>query len=72
MDYVEDLHSLGFDVKVSYVRAIFRSWRWSWRKPCKEQLQKYTDENIVDYLHFLSWVRNEVSWDRLKFLDEGK
>lgn len=70
-EYVEILLEWGFDVKVEYVRSIFRSWRWSWKRPSRFQLEKYTEENMERYINFLLWIR-EVPWGKLKFLDEGE
>lgn len=60
----------GFDLKVEYIRSIFRHWRWSWKKPSRSQLEKYTDSNVEHYINFVLWVK-EVPLEKLKFLDEG-
>jgi transposase len=65
------LSEWGFDIKVDYIRSIFRSWRWSWKKPSRAQLAKYQPQNIDNYVNFALWMRS-VPLEKLKFLDEGK
>ena len=59
----------GYFCSKEYIRKIFHSWRWSWKKPSYEQLDKYTPENIQYYFGFLEWVSQQEP-GRLKFLDE--
>jgi hypothetical protein len=70
-EYKKILREWGFEVKVEYIRSIFRKWRWSWKKPCRSQLEKYSSANIENYIHFVLWVKT-VPLERVKFLDEGK
>lgn len=64
------MHEQGITVSTSFVAHIFRGWRWSWQKPCVQQLQKYTPLNICYYAQFISIIPC-LPPIRLKFLDEA-
>ena len=49
---------------------MFKSWGWSWKKPCYRQLLKYTSANIDYYSDFLLWLWS-VDPRRCKFADES-
>lgn len=54
-----------------YIRRIFvNEWKWSWKIPARVQLQKYTKQNIRQYIAWMKLI-NKLSWPRLKFLDES-
>jgi len=38
------LSRLGWEVSDDYIRAIFRRWRWSWKKPCRSQVSSQEEE----------------------------
>lgn len=48
---------LNLKVSVTTIRRIFRSWRWTFKKPDYKQIQKYSNENISYY--FRSWWFNK-------------
>jgi len=66
---VKALHKGGFDCHREFVRQIFKSWKWSWKKPSYKQLQKYTPENIRRYYAYADWIV-EQDLSKLKFMDE--
>ena len=47
LDYVNELQMYGFNVKREFVRLIFNTWKWSWKRPSFKQLQKYTQIILV-------------------------
>lgn len=59
----------GFCCSLEYIRRIFAGWRWSWKKPSFQQLNKYTQENIEFYVSFLYNIRQKDQRS-LKFMDE--
>lgn len=61
----------NLSISASYVKRIFYSWKWSWKKPERRQIQKYTVGNILYYAHFVSWITGLPSWQNLKFIDES-
>jgi len=70
-DYCDALfEEQAWHVNREYVRRIFKSWRWSFKKPQFIQLQKYTAHNILYYGDFITWIYDKP-WHRLKFLDES-
>jgi hypothetical protein len=68
-DYVKELSKQGFNVSREFVRRIFVSWRWSWKKPSFKQLAKYSRKNVEYYHSFLSWIVLQ-DLHKIKFMDE--
>ena len=69
--YCEELKNAGFlAISPEYVRKIFHTWKWSWKKAEHRQLQKFSHQNIRRYLAFLKWLHS-VPKEKVKFLDEG-
>jgi len=68
-NYVEELSDIGYNCSKEFVRAIFKEWRWSWKKPSNKQLQKYTQENLKRYADYVEWI-SEQDLRKLKFADE--
>lgn len=79
--FTKELVELGFEVTCNDIRAIFQSWKWSWKGkfsffcihhlvPAVQQLQKYTQRNLEDYFHFAIEIR-KLPMEKLKFLDEA-
>lgn len=64
------LHSKGYSVSKSYLQQLFKKWRWSWKKPGKVQIQKYTHENMTYYIRWIVGI-GDIPWKKLKFLDEA-
>jgi hypothetical protein len=62
--------SLQLNISETYIRNIFKSWRWSWKNVEYKQTHKYKPENIARYGKYLLWVA-EQDWKKLKFLDEA-
>ena len=60
----------NFKVSLMFVSRIFKKWRWSFKKPSYEQLNKYTQENILYYATYQHCIK-EIPWYRLKFADES-
>lgn len=69
-DFVEDLILAGFSVNREFVRRIFKTWRWSWKRADPKQPHKYTLENMNYTIDFVLWIRT-VPLDKVKFLDES-
>ena len=68
-DYVSELQLHGFYVKREFVRSIFKSWKWSWKKPSSKQLLKYTSINMEKYQNYVNWIA-EQDLSKIKFMDE--
>lgn len=64
------LKNVGYDLEESYIRRIFKSWRWSWKKPIRKQFHKYSSSNLRYYGDFLSFILGFPDWTKLKFIDE--
>jgi hypothetical protein len=64
------LQQHGFDCQAQFIAHIFRRWGWTWKKPIRRQIEKYSHHNILNYLDFL-WGVNELPFERIKFLDEA-
>lgn len=58
-----------FIASVTFIRNIFKSWNWSWKKPDFKQPQKYTTENINYYFTYLDAIQT-IPIEKLHFLDE--
>jgi len=43
---------------------------WSWRVPTVVQLNKYTAENLTQYMHHVDALQ-DIEWDNLVYLDEA-
>ena len=56
-------------VSESYVRRVFWSWGFIWKKRVPVQSHKFTDENLQRYANYLIWVAQQPL-ERLKFGDE--
>ena len=69
IEYVEKLEVAGFSCSREFVRQVFVSWRWSWKRPSYKQIEKYTSRNIIYYIQFLSWI-NQQDPIKLKYMDE--
>jgi len=67
--YVDNLKNLGYFVNTMFISRIFKSWRWSFKKPNRSHLLKYTSQNIKNYVNFSVWILN-IPWLKLKFVDE--
>jgi hypothetical protein len=67
--YVFNLKKSGFDVNPAFISRIFTSWRWSFKKPERRHILKYTSQNIKNYVNFSVWISN-IAWQQLKFVDE--
>lgn len=52
------------------IRRIFKTWRWSWKKPSYQQLNKYTPSNIAYYNIFLTAILGSDPF-HTKFCDES-
>ncbi len=58
-------------VTLSWVqRTIAVVWRWTWRKPDKQSVNKYSAHNVQRWASYVQLIRF-VSWPRLKFADES-
>jgi len=79
--FTNELVELGFPVTYNDIRAIFRSWNWSWKGkvntidnnylvPAVQQLQKFTSRNMQDYFSYAISIR-KLPMEKLKFLDEA-
>lgn len=49
---------------------IFHNWRWSWKKPAVQHIQKYTPENIQYYAEWVTFIPY-IPLTSLKFVDEA-
>ncbi len=65
------LSTVGFDCSREYIRKIFVRWRWSWKVPEYQQIDKYTLTNQRYYVNYLSWLYSfRGNWRNIKFTDE--
>ena len=69
-EFKQQVAESGFDCNDEFIRCIFKTWRWSWKKPDPKQPQKYTLDNLNYTIEYALWVRS-IPFDRLKFLDES-
>jgi len=69
-NHVAALVPFGVIVSPSFVKRIFRNWRWSWKKPTIQHINKYTPENVRYYERWVSLVPL-LPFDGLKFCDES-
>lgn len=71
-EYRNELKSIvpEFQLSPSYIARIFQGWKWTWKKPQRNQIQKYTANNISYYGIYLGWILG-VPWNRLRFVDEA-
>ena len=62
----------GFDDVPSHgwLSALFKKWRWSFKKPDVRRIQKYSEENIAYYATYLYCIQ-DIPWNKLKFCDES-
>jgi len=67
--YVMKLAQIGIKCSIEYVRQIFKSWGWSWKKPSYKQIQKYTQKNLARYQAYTQWIAAQ-DLSKLKFMDE--
>eukprot|EP00026_Physarum_polycephalum_P005908 Phypoly_transcript_05947.p1 GENE.Phypoly_transcript_05947~~Phypoly_transcript_05947.p1 ORF type:complete len:331 (+),score=27.69 Phypoly_transcript_05947:825-1817(+) len=65
-EYKRKLSKSGFDVSLSEICKIFKSWRWSFKKPHR----KHKLENIEYYGEF-KYAIQFIPWEKLKFCDES-
>jgi len=65
------LHNAGYGyISPSWLSNLFcHEWMYSWKKVNYKQRLKFTKENIIHYVEYLTNVRN-IPWKRLHFLDE--
>lgn len=71
IDYVCNAQRHGFvDTNRMFFSRLFKSWRWSFKRPQAKQTHKYSIPNIIHYVEFLLFART-VPWEKLKFLDEA-
>jgi len=72
LDHLKAVLKSECDIQLnrSYLSRLFIRWKWNWKVPLKEQLQKYFAENIFKYCSYLSGI-SEIPWDYLHFLDES-
>ena len=68
-DYLIILKNQGIECSSWVVRKVFQEWRWSWKKPCYKQLNKFTSSNIEYYRTFQLWISFQDK-RKLKFMDE--
>jgi transposase len=64
------LARIGFTVGREFIRRTFLRWKWSWKKPQKKQVQKYTPVNIEKYTRFVVGIR-DLPLEKIKYLDES-
>jgi hypothetical protein len=65
---LSDITSILF--KRNFALQLFKNWRWSWKKPAMQRVQKYTGENITYYTHWVILVPH-IPLTQLKFCDES-
>lgn len=70
-DYANTLSDFtGVPFKRNFILRIFKNWRWSWKKPAVQHVQKYTPENIAYYSRWVILVP-QIPFAQLKFCDES-
>lgn len=70
-DYTNALSDVtGIHFKRNFVLRIFKNWRWSWKKPAVQHVQKYTRENIAYYARWVILIPH-IPFAQLKFCDES-
>lgn len=66
-----ELSQFRFEVSRSYLSNLLNHhWGFSWKKPIFQQLQKFSQENIMHYVAFLVFFLT-TPWERIKFMDES-
>jgi len=60
----------GYGISLSEICKIFKSWRWSFKKPHRKQFNKYKLDNLLYYREFKYYI-NFIPWAKLKFCDES-
>jgi transposase len=68
--YVADFHAFGVPLRPNFIKRIFSSWGWTWKKPAIQQLLKYTPHNIRYYAEWVTLIAH-IPFSRLKFCDEA-
>ncbi len=53
-----------------WLSGLFKSWRWSFKKPDVHQFDKYSEANIEYYAAFLYKIQ-DIPWQRIKYCDES-
>jgi len=69
-EYHRELSEHNFEVSLMFISRVFKQWQWSFKKPSFEQLNKYTQENILYYATYQHCIK-EIPWMHLKFADES-
>lgn len=59
-EYVQEIRMRGYDCKREFIRCIFRSWKWSWKRPSFQQLNKYTNSNLARWRAYADWVASGI------------
>jgi len=54
----------------SSTSRLLKSWRWSWKVPSHVQINKFSQENMEYYYHYVNWVLSQNP-EKLKFVDES-
>jgi len=60
----------NYNVQPQFIDRIFKRWKWTWKRPIRRQIEKYSISNIRRYFEYLYGVHN-IPLERLKFLDEA-
>ena len=64
------LNSLEINYTHSNLSKLFKRWRWSFKIPTVQQIEKYTFDNLEYYLQFCERLLTTPDLRRVKFLDE--
>jgi len=67
---IKFLREHGFKVSTHYIRSVYISWRWTFKKPEKKHIQKYTQENLKYYKIYIEEI-TYIPWHKVHFLDEA-
>ncbi len=59
-----------FYLSTTFIKKIFKQWKWSFKKASKKQVNKYTQANIITYFRFGLFLDGVENW-KLKYLDES-
>jgi hypothetical protein len=62
---------IGLQMGNTYIQRIFQKWKWSWKKPFRRHVLKYTEANIRVYMNFIAWLATQYDWTRIKYMDES-
>ena len=68
--YISQLIYYDFYVKDSFIALVFQQWHWTWKKPTRKQLQKYSITNIKLYQKHVTGVL-QVQYEKFKYLCEA-